>query len=64
MQLFVSGRTSLTLVEDFADEGLKSCDNGGRLKEISEEKAIVRRLVKDYGEDAEEDSDRFEHQVG
>ena len=59
-ELFVSGRTSLTLVEDFADEGLKSCDNGGRLKEISEEKAIVRRLVKDYGED----SDRFEHQVG
>ena len=63
-ELFVSGRTSLTLVEDFADESLKSCDNGGRLKEISEEKAIVRRLVKDYGEDAEEDSDHFEHQVG
>ena len=63
-ELFVSGRTSLTLVEDFADEGLKSCNNGGRLKEISEENAIVRRLVKDYGEDAEEDSDRFEHQVG
>ena len=59
-ELFVSGRTSLTLVEDFADEGLKRCDNGGRLKEISEENAIVRRLVKDYGED----SDRFEHQVG
>ena len=61
-ELFVSGKTSL--VEDFADEGLKSFDNGGRLKEISEENAIVRRLVKDYGEDTEEDSDHFEHQVG